>query len=236
VQKITLNVYRFDPDLDQEPYWKSYELPGREGVTVLEVLFEVLEHHDGSLAFRYSCREAICGACAMYINGSHRLACKTQVSHLGRVLWVSPLPHMRVIKDLVVDMDPFFEKYKLIKPYLLSNSKPPEKERYQSPDERRYIDEMISCILCGSCYSSCPSVWTGEHYLGPAALMWAYRFTADGRDEGDAERLNLTAQEGGLWRCHTIFNCTEACPKNINLTHSIQQLKKKAAARVLGGK
>lgn len=227
--ELVLNVFRFDPEEDREGYFRRYVIPFKDGMTVLDALFHVLERVDGSIAFRYSCREAICGACAMFINGSYRLACQTQIKHLGgNEVDVSPLPHLKVIKDLVVDMTPFWEKYEYIKPYLMASSAPPEKERRQSPRERRAIDEMVGCILCGCCYSSCPSVWTGQEYLGPTALMKAYRFAADSRDGAREERLALVANEKGLWRCHTIFNCAEACPKKINPTYSIQRLKRLA--------
>lgn len=224
-----LNVFRFDPKTDATARYDMYEVPLREGTTLLEALFHVLDHLDGSLAFRFSCREAICGSCSMFVNGSYTLACQTQLKDLGsREITVNPLPHLPVIKDLVVDMDPFFEKYRFIRPYLMNDSEQPEAERRQSPEERRLIDEMISCILCGACYSSCPIVWTSSRYLGPAPLMWAYRFVADSRDTADRERLTLVAHEDGIWRCHTIFNCVEACPKEINVNWSIQQLKRRA--------
>ena len=198
------------------------------GMTVLEAIFEVLEKQDGSIAFRYACRGAICGSCAMFINGSHRLACGTQVTSLNTTeITISPLPHLPLIKDLAVDMTPFFDNYEAIKPYLIANTPPPEKERLQSPDQRKAIDEAIDCILCGICYSSCPVVWTNKDYLGPSALLKAYRFVADSRDEGLKERLATVGTEKGVWRCHTIFNCSEACPKGINPTNAIQQLKKR---------
>jgi len=236
---LTLKIYRFDPDLDQEARIGTFVIPYQDGMTVLEALFYVLEKVDGSLAFRFSCREGICGACAMFINGSYRLACETQVARLleegHREVHVMPLPHLPVIKDLVVDMTRFWENYEAIAPWIVTRSADPEKERLQSPADRKKIDEFVGCILCGSCFSSCPSVWTGKDYLGPTAMMKNYRYAADSRDDATEERLGLTATEKGAWRCHTIFNCVEACPKKINPTEAIQGLKRKTVAALLKG-
>ena len=230
-----LKVFRFDPDTDREPRYDSFEIPAPKGLTVLDALFYILEKVDPSIAFRYSCRGAICGSCAMYINGSYRLACATQVSAFkNKEIVINPLPHLQVIKDLVVDMEPFFAKYEAIKPYLITNAPDPEKERLQSIEERKRIDEMIDCILCAACYSSCPSVWMDPKYKGPAALMKANRFNVDSRDEGKGQRLPVLDHEDGLWRCHTIFNCVEACPKKLNPTDAIQAAKRTAVKRKLG--
>ena len=229
-----LKVFRFDPETDREPRYDRFEVPLREGLTVLEALFYILEKVDPSIAFRYSCRGAICGSCAMYINGSYRLACGTQVSaYKGKEIVVNPLPHLQVVKDLVVDMEPFIAKYESIKPYLINNNPPPEKERPQSPEEHKRIDEMIDCILCAACYSSCPSVWADPQYKGPAALLKANRFNRDSRDQGTDERMPILDNEDGLWRCHTIFNCVEACPKKINVTDGIQTAKRTAVKRLV---
>ncbi|MHB9146364.1 MAG: succinate dehydrogenase iron-sulfur subunit [Symbiobacteriia bacterium] len=233
---FTLRVFRYDPEVQKDPGYQDFTVPsgGKDsGLTVLEALTYVLEHQDPGLAFRYSCREAICGSCAMYISGRFRLACQTQVGHVlqGGVVTVSPLPHMAVIKDLVVDMEPFWRHYEMIKPYLINDDPPPERERLQSPEERRRIQEMADCILCAACSSSCPSGITNEGYIGPAAFTKAYRFIADSRDTGTAERLAVVANEQGIYRCHTIFNCVESCPKGINQTFSIQQMKRLASGR-----
>ncbi|MCL4534523.1 MAG: succinate dehydrogenase iron-sulfur subunit [Bacteroidetes bacterium] len=228
----TLKIFRFDPDEDGEPRLASYEVPLlREGFTVQEALFYILDNLDGSLSFRYSCRAEVCGSCAAIVNGSYRLVCGTRLNEFpGREIVVGPLPRLRVIKDLVVDMGPFFSKYEAVMPYLVNRSEPasddqPAKERKQSRQQRRKIDEMIDCILCGACYSSCPSVWLGDEFLGPAALLKSYRFAADSRDEGGRQRLRAVDGQKGIWRCHTIFNCAEACPKKIVPTYSIQKLK-----------
>lgn len=231
-----LRVFRYDPEKDQNSRYQDYEVPWREGLTVLEALFYVLEKLDSTLAFRYSCREAICGSCAMYISGSYRLACQTQVADArrGNVVQVDPLPHMKVLKDLVVDMKTFWQNYERVKPYLINDTPAPDKERLQSPEQRKKINEMVDCILCAACYSACPSNYVNKDYLGAYALTKAYRFYADSRDTAKDERLNIVDNEFGVFRCHTIFNCAEACPKEINQTFSIQELKKAAVKRKLG--
>ena len=233
LKKAEFRIMRFDPDDGEQPYFDHYEVPLRDGLTVLEGLFYVLDKLDGSIAFRYACRGAICGSCAMYINGAYRLACATQIADLKGQVTITPLPNMPVIKDLVVDMSSFFENYERIKPYLIRKTGVSETEHIQSPQQRKVFDEMTNCILCASCYSSCPMVWTDQKYIGPAAFVKAYRYVADSRDEGKKERLGIVADEHGVWRCHTIFNCAEACPKKINGTYSIQQLKKMASAQKL---
>jgi succinate dehydrogenase / fumarate reductase iron-sulfur subunit len=229
-----LRVYRYDPQSGEPARYQSYQVKSREKLTVLDGLFDILDHQDGSLAFRSCCRSAVCGSCAMYINGAYRLACNSQAAKMGRVVTVSPLPHLRPIRDLVVDMVPFWSRYEQIMPYLINPDSPPERERSQSARDREKFNEMIDCILCGACYSACPMVWTREDFIGPAALTKAYRFLADSRDTAVAERLAAVAKEAGVWRCHTILNCAEACPKAINPTFSIQQLKKRALLYRLG--
>jgi succinate dehydrogenase / fumarate reductase iron-sulfur subunit len=231
--EVTLRVFRYSERI--EPHYDVYPLSFSGGKTVLEGLFDVLEKQDGSLAFRYSCRSAVCGSCAMFINGSFRLACQTQIKDLkSSVISVNPLPHMKIIKDLVVDMKPFFKKLDMILPYLIPKENPPEKERLQLPHNRKRVDNYIDCILCGACYSSCTVAATDEYYLGPAALTKTWRFMADSRDGGTAQRLAIVADEHGALRCHTLFNCVEACPKQINCTQAIQNIKQKSVARILG--
>jgi len=200
---------------------------------VLDALFQILETQDHSLAFRYSCRSAVCGSCAMFINGRYKLACSTLISEIGRDVIIQPLPHMPIIRDLVVDLTTFFEKYKVIKPYVVPINPPPEKEWIQSPQQRSKINDSTDCILCAACYSSCPSVWTGKKYLGPAAILQAYRFAADSRDGMLRDRVEVLGSEDGLWRCHTIFNCTEACPKSLNPARFIESLKRTATKETL---
>ena len=172
----------------------------------------------------------------MHINGKNRLACETQVTEVGPDITVEPLPHLGVIKDLVVNMEPFWAKYEKVRPYLITLTANPEKERLQSPEDRKKIDEYIDCILCACCYSSCSLDWWNKDYLGPAALTKAYRFLADSRDEGKSDRLRLVSSDDGLFRCHTIFNCTEECPKKISPTQAIQNMKKQVLIGKLTGK
>ncbi|MBI2303843.1 MAG: succinate dehydrogenase iron-sulfur subunit [Chloroflexi bacterium] len=232
--QVVFKVQRYQPERDGQPYFQSFPLELPERATVLDGLHQIKDERDGSLSFRRSCRSAICGSCAMYINGAYHLACNTGVETLkAQEIVVSPLPHLRVIKDLIVDMQPFFEKFERALPYLMTTTPPPERERLQSPEQRRAFEEMINCIQCAACYSACPMVWTDPQYLGPAALTKVYRFVSDSRDEVGRQRLALVDNDHGVWRCHTIFNCHIACPKNINPTWSIQQLKRKTIARRL---
>lgn len=227
--RAIIKVQRFDPEVAQQPYFESYTIPLRAGMTVLEGLLDVLDQQDGSLAFRSSCRGAVCGSDAVYINGAFRLACNTAIAPLlPQEITVSPLPYMRVIKDLVVDMDPFWAAYEFIRPFLINPETAPERERHQSPKDRKHIDEMLDCILCAACYSSCPMVWSDQQFLGPAAILKAYRFVGDSRDIGERERVKVLDHENGVWRCHTVFNCAEACPKKINPTWSIEALKRRS--------
>jgi succinate dehydrogenase / fumarate reductase iron-sulfur subunit len=221
--------------------WDEFVIPYEGSLTVLEGLFHIQERLDPSLAFRYCCRAAVCGSCAMYINGRYRLACQTNVLLLkGSTITVEPMPHLPVIRDLVCEMDDFFAKYEYIKPWLVRDStghkSDHERELPQSPDQRRKLDMPVDCILCGACYSSCPSVWTDPEYLGPAALLKAYRFEIDSRDQARSLRMHAWDNEHGSYRCHTITNCVEACPKGLNPTEGIQWLKRAAVRRRLFGK
>lgn len=219
-------IKRFDPEVNKEPYINTFEVKVKKRMSVLEALFHIVENLDGSLSFRYSCRGAVCGSCAMYINGKRKLACQTLIDSIkSKVIRIEPLPHFKVIKDLVIDTDPFFEKYVAVKPYLINKAVPPEKERLQSISDRQKIDEMVKCILCGSCYSACTMAYSHKDFLGPAALTKTYRFVADSRDSAKDERLDFVNGENGVFRCHTLFNCAEACPKEIIPTYSIQKLK-----------
>jgi len=238
MSEARFRIKRFDPAHDAAPRYDTFVVPYEGNLTVLEGLFSIQERQDGSLCFRYCCRAAVCGSCAMYINGRYRLACQTNVAHLpaGDVT-VEPMPHLPLVKDLVCDMTDFFAKYEYIKPWLIRNGDgEPEREITQSPRQRRKLDMPIDCILCGCCYSSCPSVWGEENYLGPAALLKAYRFEVDSRDQARRERLPNFDNERGVYRCHTITNCVEACPKELNPTEGIQWLKGAAVRRRLFGR
>jgi len=226
-------VHRFDPTKDARPYYKEYVVPIEEAYTLLDVLGYIKGNLDGSLSYRRSCRHGICGSCAMTVNGHNRLACETQIKDLkGKRIEVEPLRTFPVIRDLVVDMAEFYDRYEAVKPYLITRKPPPsDKERYQSPEDRRLLDGSYECILCGCCTSSCPSFWYDREFLGPAALLKAYRFVFDSRDADMGERLMIINDPHGLWRCHTIFNCVEACPKSLNPTSAISALKREVVKR-----
>jgi len=224
---VRLSILRFDPKTDSEPHYDIFEVPTKPGMRVLDALFYILENYDRSLAFRYSCRSAVCGSDAMFINGRQRLACNTQISKLGKEITIGPLPHLPVIRDLVVDLHPFFHRMDMVKPYFEAREPFPEKEFIQAPKDREALDVAIDCIDCAACFSACPITWTDPAYPGPAAFVKGYRFMADTRDYDKASRANLLGCEDGVWRCHTIFNCADACPKSINPTYFIQYLKRK---------
>lgn len=222
----TFKVFRFDPDKDKKPYFDIFNVPVKRGTTVIEGLFYIQQNIDPSLAFRFSCRGAVCGSCAMHINGKYRLACETQVLNLKKdTLIIQPLGHLPVIRDLFVDMDRFWQCYREIKPYLMAGSPPPEKERIQTPDERKRLDDMIDCILCGSCFSACTVTGTDGKYIGPAALLKVNRFLRDSRDRIKGERLQIVDRLHGIWRCHTIMSCQEVCPKSLSPTASINEMR-----------
>jgi len=193
---------------------------------VLDVLHDVKWHQDGTLTFRRSCAHGVCGSDAMLINGRNRLACKVLVKDLGRRITVEPLRGFPVIKDLVVDQDAFFRKYESVQPYLVTEGEPPARERSQSPAAREKFDDTTKCILCAACTTSCPSFWSNPNYVGPAAIVNAHRFLFDDRDAGDAGRLAVLNESDGVWRCRTIFNCVEACPRGIDITRAIGEVKK----------
>lgn len=228
--KINVNVkiLKYDPENDKKPYWKAYNVDVDEELTILDLLNEIHWQHDGTLSYRRSCRSAICGSCAMKVNGQNVLACETPMHRFKGTLKIEPLPGFKIIKDLVVDMDEFFDKLERVKPYLMLKKPIPDKEFIQTPEEFEAIRDSANCILCGACTSSCPSLWANEDYLGPAALLKAYRFIFDTRDDGEDERIDIVNDRNGIWRCHVIFNCMEACPKHIKITEYLSRLKVKA--------
>jgi len=226
---VKVKILRYNPEKDEKPFWQPYEVEIESDVTILDILNEIHWKLDGTLAFRRSCRSAICGSCAMKVNGSNILACETPLHRFkGKMLKIEPLPGFLIIKDLVVDLDSFFDKMNRVRPYLLLDKPIPDKEFVQSPEEFEEIREACICILCGACTSSCPSLWSNEDYLGPAALLKAYRFIFDSRDDAADERIDIVNDKNGIWRCHTIFNCMEACPKHIKITEYLSKLKVKA--------
>ena len=221
-------VYRWDPDSGENPRLDTYHLDLDDcGPMVLDALIKIKDEVDATLTFRRSCREGVCGSCAMNIDGTNTLACTKYLSDMKGDVKVYPLPHQPVVKDLVPDLTQAYAQYTAIEPWLKAETPAPERERPQSPEERARLDGLWECILCFSCSTSCPSYWwNGDRYLGPAVLLQAYRWIADSRDEAAGERLDELEDPFRLYRCHTIMNCTRTCPKNLNPGKAIAELKK----------
>lgn len=228
--KVQLRIRRYNPEVDTKPYWGEYELHDIEPTdTVLELLHRVKWEQDGTLTLRRSCAHGVCGSDAMRINGVNKLACKVlmQTLNTDRPIQIEPILGLTVIKDLVVDFEPFFEHYREVMPYFVPNSPIPQdgRERRQSPEDRERFDDTTKCILCAACTTSCPSFWASGEYVGPAAIVNAHRFIFDSRDGATNERLNILSEPEGVWRCRTIFNCTPACPREIEVTRAIGEVK-----------
>lgn len=225
--QVTLKIFRYNPEVDKKFHYESYTLEAVETDRILDLLELVKGHTDGTLSFRRSCAHGVCGSDALRINGRNMLACKTLVRDVGDKITVEPLLGMKVIKDLIVDMEPFFDNYKKIIPYFVNDSPLPAdgKERLQSPEQRARFDETTKCILCAACTTSCPSFWGSDDYLGPAAIVTAHRFIFDSRDEAASKRLHILSETSGTARCHTVFNCTMACPREIQITKAIGEVK-----------
>ncbi|GAB1471034.1 succinate dehydrogenase iron-sulfur subunit [Chloroflexota bacterium] len=225
--EVTFKIFRYDPEKDTRGNYVTYTIEADENDRVLDVLEHIKGKTDGALAFRRSCAHGVCGSDAMRINGRNRLACKTLIRDVGAHITVEPLLGMKVKKDLIVDMEPFFDSYKKMTPYLINDSPLPEdgRERIQSPEQRARFDEATKCIMCGACTTACPSFWANDEYFGPAAFVTAHRFIFDSRDEGASQRLLVLAETDGTVRCHTIYNCTQACPRDIHVTELIGELK-----------
>ena len=225
----TFKIYRWNPDDDKNPRIDEYEIDADEcGPMVLDALIHIKDKVDSTLTFRRSCREGICGSCAMNIDGTNTLACLCGLDEIKGDVKIYPLPHMPVVKDLVPDLNHAYAQYASIKPWLQSATPPPpDRERPQSPEEQHVLDEPSKCILCFCCSTSCPSYWwNGDKYLGPAILLQAYRWIADSRDEYTGERLDDLEDPFRLFRCHTIMNCTKTCPKGLNPAKAISEIKK----------
>lgn len=229
--KVTLRIQRFNPEKDKAPYFRSYPIQVQPTDRVLDALVHVKTYVDGSLAFRRSCGHGVCGSDAMIINGKERLACKTLFSEVapanGEVVTVEPLKHYALQRDLMVDQTKFFENYRTIKPFLMTEKETPEKEWAQSQKERAAFDDETNCILCGACYSVCPVLDENEDYIGPAAIVQASRFVNDSRDEGFKARLPILNDANGVWPCESHFSCTQVCPRDIKITKAINLLKRK---------
>lgn len=224
--KTRVRIQRFDPDRDRKPHYEVYEVETEPMDRVLDVLNRIKWQHDGSLTYRRSCQHGICGSDAMRINGRNRLACKALVKDFGQEVTIEPMLGYRVVKDLVVDMEPFFEQYRRVLPYLINDEPEPEKERLQTPEERERYDDTTKCILCAACTTACPPFWGNKNFVGPAALVNAHRFIFDSRDRGAAARLEILNERDGVWRCRTVFNCTDACPRGIKVTAAIEEIKR----------
>ncbi len=224
--KVSFKIQRYNPEVDQAPHYEIYEADCEPTDRVLDGLNYVKWYLDGTLSYRRSCAHAVCGSDAMRINGRNRLACKILIKDLKQPITIEPLLGLKVIKDLIVDMEPFFAKYRLMKPYLINSEDPGDRERLQSQSDVDVFEEATKCILCGSCTTSCPSFWANGEYFGPAAIVAQYRFIFDTRDDATSERLQIADKQMGVWRCRTIFNCVEACPREINVTRCIGKVKK----------
>jgi succinate dehydrogenase / fumarate reductase iron-sulfur subunit len=230
---VTLRVLRNDPDgLDGrtagEDYWEEFEVTAHATDRVLDALHQIKWEQDGSLAFRRSCAHGVCGSDAMRINAKNRLACKTLLKDLNpsRPITVEPIKGLPVEKDLIVDMEPFFASYREIMPFLMTTGPEPERERLQSPEDRAKFDDTTKCIMCAACTTACPVFWTDGQYFGPQAIVGAHRFIFDSRDEGEWDRLEILNDKAGVWKCRTAFNCTEACPRGIEVTKAISEVKR----------
>jgi succinate dehydrogenase / fumarate reductase iron-sulfur subunit len=230
--RVTMRIRRFNPEKDQKSYWADYVLDNVEpSDRVLDLLHRVKWEQDGTLTFRRSCAHGVCGSDGMRINGINRLACKVLVNVLGEgdhvKIQVEPLLGLRVVKDLVVDMEPFFEHYRHVMPYFVNDTPVPEdgRERLQSVEDRARFDDTTKCILCACCTTACPSFWANDSYVGPAAIVQAHRFIFDSRDLAADQRLKILSEPDGVWRCRTVFNCTPACPREIEVTRALGEVK-----------
>ena len=232
---LTLQIRRFNPERHPSEWLQAFHLEPWEKMNLLEALLHIQEEQDGSLAFRYSCRGAVCGSCAMRVDGRLVLACRTHVEDLlGKPVLIEPLPYFPILRDLVVDMSLFFAHYREIQPYLYGKSISSEREYLMDVSSRRAIDPYINCILCGICFGNCPAFRLDRQFLGPAILAKAYRFLIDPRDGREKEILENVNAQRGVWGCKTVFNCVKVCPKEVPPTHAIVQLRNEILRRRLG--
>jgi succinate dehydrogenase / fumarate reductase iron-sulfur subunit len=230
--EVQLRVLRFDPERDAAAHWEQYTVEAEPSDRVLDLLHQVKWYQDGTLTFRRSCAHGVCGSDAMLINGRNRLACEVLVKEAGHKVSVEPVRGSQVIKDLLIDLDGFWEKYRSVMPFLVNDEVPEDgRERRQSPAQRERFDDTSKCILCGACTTACPSFWSNPDYVGPAAIVNAHRFIFDSRDHATEERLEIMADADGVWRCRTIFNCVEACPRGINITRAIMEVTRAIESR-----
>ncbi|MGQ4432933.1 MULTISPECIES: succinate dehydrogenase iron-sulfur subunit [unclassified Streptomyces] len=231
---VTFRIRRFNSEVSAEAVWEDFQLEIDPKERVLDGLHKIKWELDGSLTFRRSCAHGICGSDAMRINGKNRLACKTLIKDLNpeKPITVEPIKGLTVLKDLVVDMDPFFQAYRDVMPFLITHdTNEPTRERLQSAEDRERFDDTTKCILCAACTSSCPVFWNDGQYFGPAAIVNAHRFIFDSRDDAGEQRLEILNDRDGVWRCRTTFNCTDACPRGIEVTKAIQEVKRALITR-----
>ncbi|HZF90856.1 succinate dehydrogenase iron-sulfur subunit [Streptomyces sp.] len=231
---VTFRVRRFNPEISAEAAWEDFQLEIDPKERVLDGLHKIKWDLDGTLTFRRSCAHGICGSDAMRINGKNRLACKTLIKDINpeKPITVEPIKGLTVLKDLVVDMEPFFQAYRDVMPFLITkDTNEPTRERLQSAEDRERFDDTTKCILCAACTSSCPVFWNDGQYFGPAAIVNAHRFIFDSRDEAGEQRLEILNDKDGVWRCRTTFNCTDACPRGIEVTKAIQEVKRALITR-----
>jgi succinate dehydrogenase / fumarate reductase iron-sulfur subunit len=226
MRTVTLRIQRFNPEVEREPSYKEYQVQVEPTDRVLDALNSIKWYQDGTLTYRRSCAHGVCGSDAMRINNVNRLACKVLMRDVGDKVTIEPLIGFSVMKDLVVDMEPFFAQYRSVLPYLINEDPAPARERRQSIEEREIFDDTTKCILCAACTTACPSFWADEDFVGPAAIVNAHRFIFDSRDRASSERLEILNDREGVWRCRTIFNCTDACPREIKITKAIGEVKK----------
>ena len=231
--RVDLRIQRYNPEKDKEPYFADYTVEMEPTDRVLDAILEVKGLIDGALSLRKSCAHGVCGSDGVRINGRNMLACKVLIQNVEQPIVIEPMKGFRIIKDLVVDMDAFFEKYRATKPFLINDSAEPEKERLQSPKDQERFEDTTKCILCACCTTACPSFWADGDFQGPAALVASHRFIFDSRDQAKEERLDMAGAKEGAWRCRTIFNCTDACPRGIEITKAIGEIKKEDLLRKL---
>jgi succinate dehydrogenase / fumarate reductase iron-sulfur subunit len=234
-QRIEMQIYRYDPDRDSKPYMQKIEVERRrQDVMVLDLLSRIKSEVDDTVSYRRSCREGVCGSDAMNINGKNRLACITNINEIKHPIALRPLPGLPVVRDLIVDMTQFWKQYHSIRPYLINDTPPPERERLQTPEQRDQLNGLYECILCACCSTACPTFWWNpDKFVGPAGLLQAYRFITDSRDEATNERLDNLEDAYRLYRCRTIMNCADVCPKGLSPAAAIGEIRTMLVERAI---
>ena len=227
--QLEIRILRYNKEWSSKSHWDVFEVEAEPDDRILDVLQEIRSHHDGSLAYRKSCAHGVCGSDAMIINGENQLACQVLVKEVSSPIKIEPIRGLPVLKDLIVDMNDFFDSYKKILPFLISDEPDPNRERLQSQEDVDRIEDTTKCILCAACTTSCPVFWTSDSFIGPASLVNAHRFIFDSRDKGNKQRLEILKDVNGAFRCRTAFNCTSACPRGIKVTEAIEEVKREIA-------